>query len=137
MSSKGGTMTMAALALVLGAIGTMHVRASPDITLDPSRPDPAAVVRALVTGETSGAVCLLRLAPNGLVHGAAPCGLSPAFRRVKHWRRTGDCVCLLDEGRGLVLAFQAFGGGRFRAEGVEPETLLMRLLPETSMPLTP
>lgn len=107
------------------------------VTLDPNAPSPAppAVVRALVKGESSGATCLVRLVPNGVVQGAARCGWSPVLTRVKRWRRSENCICLLDGGRGLLLAFEASGGGAFRAQGVEPEALEMRLLPATSMPM--
>jgi hypothetical protein len=110
----------------------------PRPSLDPSapQPDPPAVIRALVKGETSAGTCLLRLVPNGVVQGAASCGWSPVLTRVKRWRRTEDCICLLAGARELLLAFQASGGGAFRAQGVEPETLEMRLLPATSMPMS-
>lgn len=137
MSNKGGTATMVGFAVVLAAVGATFAQASP-VTLDPNapQPDPPAVIRALVKGETSGAACLLRLVPNGVVQGAAACGWSPVLARAKRWWRTEDCICLLDGGRRLLLAFQASGGGAFRAQGVEPETLEMRLLPATSMPMS-
>jgi hypothetical protein len=128
---------MLGLAAVLAAVGATFAQALP-VTLDPNapQPDPPAVIRALVKGETSGATCLVRLVPNGVVQGAARCGWSPVLTRVKRWRRSEDCICLLDGGRRLLLAFQASGGGSFRAQGVEPEALEMRLLAATSMPMS-
>jgi hypothetical protein len=124
---------MMGFAVVLAVIGATLAPASPDARLEPN---PAAVIRALVARETGGGACLLRLRPNGVVYGATRCDLSPTLRRAKHWRRTDDCICLLDDRHALLLAFRAIGGGKFRAEGVEAETLLMRLLPETSMPMS-
>jgi hypothetical protein len=137
MSSKNGAVTMLGLAAVLAAVGAAFAQALP-VTLDPNAPQPAppAVVRALVKGETSGGTCLLRLVPNGVVQGAARCDWSPVLTRVKRWRRSEDCICLLDGGRRLLLAFQASRGGAFRVQGVEPEALAMRLLRATSMPMS-
>lgn len=108
------------------------------ITLDPNAPQPApaAVVRAVVKGESTGATCLVRLVPNGVVQGAARCGWSPVLTRVKRWRRTEECICLLDGGRRQLLAFKASKDGVFRVQDVEPEALQMRLLVATSSPMS-
>jgi hypothetical protein len=101
---------------------------------DTAEPRPRTTLRAVVLGLTSGGTCVLRLAPNGIVQGV--CGLSPAFADVRRWRRDGDCVCLLNGDRRVVLAFRATSGGVFRAEDVEPEALELRLMAATSVPLT-
>lgn len=135
MRSKIGVVVVAGLMVLFSAALGYAV----PITLDPNalQPAPAAVVRALVKGESSGATCLVRLVPNGVVQGAARCSWSPVLTRVKRWRRNENCICLLDGERRLLLAFEASGGGAFRAQDVEPEALEMRLLPATSMPMKP
>jgi len=96
----------------------------------------SAMVRAVVMGLTSGKTCVLRLAPNGVVRGASSCAWSGVLVRVQRWRRSADCIYLLTAEH-VLLAFRATGGGAFRAEGVEPETLELRLLSATSMPVSP
>jgi hypothetical protein len=127
MRPKDGTLILAGLALAAVA----HV--SP---VDASEPRPRAMVRAVVKGLMSGGTCMLRLAPNGIVQGATACGLSPAFAVVKRWRRDSSCVCLLDKQRGLVFAFRATSDGAFRAAGKGAETLELRLLAASSMPMS-
>ncbi len=137
MSRKRSTVANMGLAVVLAAAGATFAQALP-VTLDPNapQPEPPAVIRALVKGETSGRTCLLRLVPNGVVQGAGSCGWSQVLARVKRWRRTTVCICLLNGERELLLAFQASDGGAFRAQGIDSETLEMRLLPTTSMPMS-
>lgn len=128
MRRKDGTLILAGFALA------SVVLVAP---MDAGEPRPRAMVRAVVTGLTSGGTCVLRLAPNGIVQGAAACRLSPAFAAVKRWRRDSACVCLLDGERRLVLAFRATSGGAFRAPGEGAEILELRLLAATSAPANP